>query len=241
MKHVAFVLYSLTLLGVPLSTAQERPNQTEPVFLLRPSLTPSNFVTAVTNPYYPLSPGTRYSYEAQTEDGTEHTEVVVTHETKKVMGVSTTVVRDTVKLEGEVIEDTYDWYAQDQQGNVWYFGEAVSNYENGRLKDTAGSWEAGVDGAIPGIIMLAEPRVGDTYRQEYYRGEAEDMGQVLALAANTTVPYGSYRDLLVTADWNALEPGVLEHKFYAKGVGFIAEEKVTGPPERSELVEITRA
>lgn len=238
MKRTALTLLSLTLLVPATCLAQERPNQTEQVFLFRPNLEPRDFVTAVTNPYYPLAPGTRYLYEAQTEDGAERTEVHVTHKTRVVMGVRTTVVRDTVRLEGEVIEDTYDWYAQDKAGNVWYFGEEVKNYENGKLKDTAGSWEAGVDGAVPGMIMLAEPQVGDTYRQEYYQGEAEDMGQVLDLAGTTTVPYGSYQDLLITADWNALEPKVLEHKFYAKGVGVVAEEKVTGGAERTELVEV---
>ncbi len=234
-------LSSLTVFSL-LATclAQGGPNQTAQVFLLRPSLAPSNFVTTVTNPYYPLETGTRYIYEAQTEDGTEHTEVFITNETKKVMGVTTTVVRDTVALDGVVIEDTYDWYAQDKQGNVWYFGENVKNYEGGKLKDTAGSWEAGIDGAIPGIIMLAEPQVGDTYRQEYYATEAEDMGQVLDLGGATTVPYGAYKNLLITADWNALEPKVLEHKFYARGVGFIAEEKVSGSVERTELVEIRK-
>lgn len=238
MKRLAYISAGLTLFGFWTGFAQDLPNETPQLFLLRPSLEPSNFTAEVTNPYFPLEPGTRYRYEAQTDEGLEVTEIYVTGDTKEVMGVTTTVVRDTVTLAGEVIEDTYDWFAQDRQGNVWYFGEDVKNFQAGQLKDTAGSWEAGVDGALPGLYMLAEPRVGDTYRQEYYRQQAEDIGQVIELTGTTTVPYGSYEDLLITADWNALDPAVLEHKFYARGVGVVAEEKVTGPPERTELVGV---
>ena len=209
----------------------------EVTFVLMPSLDPNNFVTKVTNPYFPLKPGTRYIYEAQTEDGLETIEVFVTHETREVMGVATTVVRDTVTIEGELIEDTFDWFAQDKVGNVWYFGEVAKNYEDGEFKDTSGSWEAGVNGAIPGIIMLANPQVNDLYRQEFYKDEAEDMAQVVNLGDIQTVPYGTFDDLLVTLDWNPLESDAQEHKYYAKGVGPVLETSLDGT-ERVELVEI---
>ena len=212
-------------------------NQTDNTFIFMPNIDPSTFVT-VSNPYLPFPLGTRYIYEVKTEDNTEHIEVFNTGETKEIMGITTVVVRDIVTEEGELIEDTLDFYAQDKEGNVWYFGEEVKNYEGGELKDNAGSWIAGVNGAVPGIIMPANPQVGDTYRQEYYLGEAEDMGQIANLSGAITVPYGSYEDLIIIAEWNPLEPGVIEHKYFAKGIGLVAAEKVEGGSEREELVEI---
>ena len=170
----------------------------------------------------------------------ERTEVVVTDQTRTVMGVAVTVVRDTVSVDGEVVEDTYDWYAQDRDGNVWYFGEDVKNFDAGQLTDTDGSWEAGVDGALPGIVMLAEPAVGQAYRQEYYPGEAEDLGEVIAVGGSQVVPAGSYDDVVTTRDWNPLEPDVIEEKQYAPGVGLIREAHVVGGDEEATLVELIR-
>ena len=130
----------------------------------------------IDNPYTTLTPGTTFTYESVTEEGTEEDIVVVTNETKEILGVTATVVRDTVTLDGELIEDTFDWFAQDKEGNVWYLGEDTKEYENGEVVTTEGSWEAGVDGAEAGIVMLADPQVGDTYRQEWYPGHAEDAG-----------------------------------------------------------------
>jgi hypothetical protein len=209
-----------------------------------PDIDPSNFVKEVDNPYFPLKPGTALVYEGRSEDGTERVEDTVLHETRRVMGVECVVLHDRVWQNGELIEETFDWHAQDREGNVWYFGENSKELENGKVVSTAGSWEAGVDGALPGIIMPADPKVGDSYRQEYYKGEAEDIAEVISLdgaGLNDAVstPYGSFsEDVLVTKDWNPLEPNILEHKFYAPGVGLIGETKVTGPPEKVELVDV---
>ncbi len=200
---------------------------------------PADFVTMIDNPYMPLVPGTTRIYQGQTEDGLERVEVTVLKETRVVMGVTTTVVRDRAYLDGELIEDTFDWLAQDAAGNVWYFGEAVDNYEDGVLVDHHGSWEAGVDGALPGILMYAQPanHLNVPYRQEYYAGEAEDMAQVLSVNKTAVVPFGDFTHVLQTQDWTPLEPGVLEYKFYAQGIGVIKEvNPETG--EGIELVEI---
>lgn len=203
------------------------------------AIVPADFVALIDNPYMPLPPGTTLVYEGETGEGLEHTEVTVLDETRVVMGVTTTVVRDTVTLNGQLLEDTFDWYAQDTAGNVWYFGEAVDNYENGELIDHDGSWEAGVDGAQPGIIMNADPlaHIGEAYRQEYYAGKAEDMAQVIGSAGPLTVPFGTFEDVVQTEDWTPLEPGVREHKFYASNLGVIKEVGLkTG--EITELIEV---
>lgn len=201
-----------------------------------PGITPDELQTTVDNPFMPLDPGTTWIYEGETEDGFEHIEVVVLPETRQVWGVECTVVRDTVTLDGVLVEDTYDWYAQDADGNVWYMGEEVENYEDGELVDTAGSWEAGVDGALPGVVMWGEPTLGDPYRQEYYAGEAEDFGQVVRLDGEAEVPWGTFTDLLVTREWTPLEAGFAENKYYAAGIGLVLEEIVEGGDGRVELV-----
>jgi hypothetical protein len=176
-------------------------------------------------------------YEGRVVDGLERTVVEVTGHTRVVMGVTCVVVRDTVTLDGEVIEDTFDWFAQDADGAVWYFGEETYEYEDGEIVSTEGAWEAGVDGAQPGIVMPARPQVGDSYRQEYYQGEAEDTAEVLSLTESATVPVGTYEDVLMTEDINPLELEVVEHKYYARGVGPILTVQVQGGSDREELVE----
>ena len=176
-----------------------------------PQIDPSNFVDKIDNRYMMFTPGTTFIYEGKTADGPERVETYVSHKTREVLGVKCTVVRDKAFLNGKLSEDTFDWYAQDKEGNVWYFGEDTKEYENGKVVSTKGSWEAGVDGAKPGIVMEANPRVGDSYRQEYYEGEAEDMAEVLSLDASglndaVSVPYGSFGDVLMTKEWNPLEP-----------------------------------
>jgi hypothetical protein len=144
-----------------------------------------------------------------------------------------------VTRDGELVEDTLDWYAQDRQGNVWYFGEIAQNFEEGRLANLDGSWRAGVDGALPGIVMKAAPRVGDVYRQEFALGEAEDFARVVSLSGRVTTPAASCTNCLVTGDFSTLEPDLNERKFYARGIGFIFErDQNTG--ETVELVEIRR-
>jgi hypothetical protein len=200
-----------------------------------PEIIPANFSDSVTNEYFPLYPGTVYTYTAQTPDGAESIVVTVLADTKMVAGVKCTVVHDVVSMEGQVIEDTYDWYAQDKDGNVWYMGEDVSNYENGKLVDKEGSFEAGIDGAKPGIIMFANPVLEMPYRQEYHCGVAEDWGKVVAKGQTITVPYGTFGNCIKTEDWNALEPDLpVEYKYYAPGIGVIKEEAADG----SEVVEI---
>ena len=204
--------------------------------IYEPTIDPANFVEGIDNRYLPFQPGNEWTYEADTEDGTELIEVVVLNETRMVMGIKCVVVRDTVSIGGTLIEDTYDWYAQDKQGNVWYMGEDSTEYEDGK-EDKAGSWEAGKDGAQPGVIMMDYPLAGFTYRQEYYKGEAEDMAQVIHLNQTVTIGLGTFEDVLIVREWNPLEPGVLEDKYYAPNIGVIKELVVQGDPETVELKE----
>jgi hypothetical protein len=184
-----------------------------------------DFVARIDNPYFPFLPGAQYTYEGQTDEGLEHIEVVVLPETREVMGIMATAVRDTVTIDGVLVEDTIDWFAQDDEGNVWYLGEDVTNYKDGVAANKAGSWEAGVDGALPGIVMYADPssHVGEAYRQEFYQGEAEDMGEILSTSEQISLPIGSFVDVVKTLDTTPLEPNLREHKYYAPGVGLIQE------------------
>ena len=204
-----------------------------------PEIDPSSFVDVIDNPYMPWAVGSRWVYEGKSDGEVERDVVRVTGHHKMIMGIDAVVVRDTVSVRGEIAEDTYDWYAQDSEGNVWYLGEDSREYENGKAADTAGSWEAGVDGALPGIVMPADPRVGDAYRQEYLAGEAEDMMQVLELGTSKKVKAGSYHDVIVTEEWTPLEPDVVEQKYWARGVGNIGEVVITGGTGSADLVEYT--
>ncbi len=203
-----------------------------------PDIRPENFVDVIDNAYMPLTPGTTLRYEGESDGEKESTIYEVTDDKRTVMGVETTVVRDRVYVDGELAEDTFDWFAQDRDGNVWYFGEESKDVEDGKVVSTAGSWEAGVDGAQPGVVMLGSPRVGDEYRQEFYEGEAEDAARVIALDESVKVAAGSYDNVLVTEDWNPLEPKVLEQKYYARGVGVVREQHIKGGEEQLELVAI---
>jgi len=193
-----------------------------------PVIDPARFVTSVNNPYFPLVPGTRWEMRARGDEAGEVTITLVTHRTRKVMGIACTVVRDEVDRNGQLEELTFDWYAQDEEGNVWYMGEQTAEYRNGRVSSRAGSWEAGVQGAQPGIIMPANPKVGLTYRQEFLQGEAEDLATVVDTSASATTPFRAFADVWVTEDWTPLEPGTLERKFYARGMGLVAERLVKG-------------
>jgi hypothetical protein len=204
-----------------------------------PKIRPEDFGGPIDNPYFPVRPGERWVYTGTTPNGIERTVVEVTPDTKTILGVATAVVHDTVSVAGVIIEDTFDWYAQDTRGNVWYFGEDTHEYENGVPVSSAGAWESGVGGAKPGIVMPAHPKVGDRYRQEFKAGEAEDRATVLRRRASVTVPLGTFDGVLVTKDFTPLEPDVVEHKYYAKGVGNVLETTTKGPKERTELVEHT--
>lgn len=202
-----------------------------------PAINPSDFVDTIDNQYYSLTPGTTFTYRSETEDGIERNEVIVTDETRIVLGVTTTVVWDRVWLDDELAEETYDWYAQDKDGNVWYFGEDSREYEHGEVVSTEGSWEAGIDGAKPGIIMEAHPTVGDSYKQEYYQGKAEDMADVVALGETVTVPFGTFQSCLKTRDWSQIDPTLNEYKYYSPEIGGVVLEVVVDSGERVELVD----
>jgi hypothetical protein len=201
------------------------------------SIKPSDFTTTIDNKYFPLEPGTTFVYKGKTKDTTERDVMSVTHSTKQIMGVKCVVVDDRIWAHGKLSEKTFDWYAQDEKGNVWYFGENTKEYKNGKVS-TEGSWEAGKDGAKPGIIMQAHPKVGQTYRQEYKKGSAEDMAKVLDLNGSVKVPYSSFDHMVVTKEWSPLEPGVVAHKYYGAGAGDVKEVAVKGPLETLELVDV---
>src|SRR5215213_9088362 len=202
-----------------------------------PHINPSGFTTKIDNKYFPLKPGTTFVYQGNSGGNPERDVMTVTHYTKRIMGVKCVVVKDRVFAKGKLGEKTFDWYAQDKKGNVWYFGENSKEYKNGKVS-TGGSWEAGKAGAKQGIIMQAHPKVGQTYRQEYSKGAAEDMAKVLKLNGSAKVPYGSFDQVLLTKEWTPLEPSVAEHKNYAAGVGDIKEVTVKGPSETLELVGV---
>jgi hypothetical protein len=206
-----------------------------------PQLDPADFVATVDNPYFPLIAGTTWVYEGQDDDETERVEVEVLADTRVIEGITATIVRDTVYIDGELAEDTYDWYAQDVEGNVWYLGEDTHEYEGGVAVNAKGAWEYGKDGALPGIVMLADPDEGDAYRQEYDEGQAEDLGEVLHVGVTVEIELGAYDDVVVTEDWNPLEPDVVEEKSYAPGIGLIREEKTIGGSGVVELVSFTPA
>jgi uncharacterized membrane protein YkoI len=201
------------------------------------ALNPSDFVSGITNRYFNLTFGKNFVYENQIEEGIERIEVYVTNETKTVMGIPVTVVWDRVWLNDELIEDTKDWYAQDKDGNVWYMGEDTVELAGGLIVSHAGAWEAGVAGGQAGIIMKANPQVGDSYQQEYLKGVAEDRADVVALNEAVSVSYGNFTGCLKTREYTPLEPGVEAFKYYCPQVGFVVLELEEG--ERVELVNVT--
>jgi hypothetical protein len=199
----------------------------------RVTLDPADFTTRIDNPYFPLVPGSRWVLR----EGEQRITTSVLERTRTIAGVEARVVRDVARENGQPVEVTFDWYAQDRRGNVWYLGEATTDYENGRPSGTEGSWEHGVDGAQAGIIMPAEPREGQRYRQEYFEGEAEDRGEVLSVGERAEVPAGFYRDLVMTRDDTPLQPRAVEYKFYARGVGLVL---VLNAGDNEELVRLRR-
>ena len=203
-----------------------------------PSINPSDFTATIDNNYFPLKPGTTFVYKGKTKNATERDVMSVTHSTKQIVGVKCVVVDDRIWAHGKLGEKTFDWYAQDNKGNVWYFGENTKEYKKNGKVSTEGSWEAGKDGAKPGIIMPANPKVGQTYRQEYLKGSAEDMAKVLDLNGSVKVPYSSFDHALVTKEWSPLEPGVVARKYYGAGAGDVKEVAVKGPLETLVLVDV---
>jgi hypothetical protein len=211
------------------------PRGSEPV-----TLDPGNFTTDIDNPYFPLAPGSRWVYREREGGATIRVVITVTNETKQIEGITARVIRDTATENGELVEDTRDWYAQDSDGNVWYMGEATTEYENGKPKTTEGSWQAGVDGAQPGIAMPGNPKAGQAYRQEYYKGHAEDRARVVRLDASVTVPFGHFDEALETEDIGPLGKKTVEHKYFVKNVGQVLAVGVSGGKSREELLSFER-
>jgi len=200
-----------------------------------PIIHPADFTTKITNSYFSMPVGKKMVYEAKTEEGIERIETLIPGWTKEIMGVETLVFWDKVYSDGELIEDTRDYIAQDKEGNVWYFGENVDNYVDGMLTDHGGAWMGGIDGALPGILMKAIPKVGDEYRQEYYQGKAEDVGRVDAINESVTVPAGTFSDCIKIFEWTTLESGT-GYKYHSKSAGgTVLEEE---EDERVELIEL---
>jgi hypothetical protein len=202
---------------------------------------PARFSARVTNPWYPLLPGSTWVYRG-VKDGELSREVMgVTHRTKTIQGAPCVVVSDLLYLSGRLEERTEDYYTQDSRGRVWYFGEKTAELDKqGHVKNTSGSWLAGVDGARAGIFMFTQPRAGQSARQEYYKGEAEDHFQVLRLDTSVQVRFITTKHALLTKEWTPLEPGVIDHKYYVRGIGTVLERTARGPLERNELVSFRR-
>ncbi len=197
------------------------------------------WATRIDNPWFPLQPGTTFVYRG-VKDGQPSRDVfTITNRKKLIRGADCTVVADRLYLRGRLAERTTDWYAQDVHGNVWYFGEETAELDKkGRVTSTEGSWQAGVGGARAGIYMPAHPRVGQAFRQEYYKGHAEDHFRVLSLSATVRVPYTASKRALLTKEWTPLEPGVVDHKLYVRGIGMVEEGNVKGGDERAVLVAL---
>jgi hypothetical protein len=240
LAFAAGLLAACALAGAPASGAG-RP--APPAWTLHgsysPVIEPANFVASVNNRYFPLRPGTAFHYRGVRDQAAQTDDMIVTGKVKYVVGVKCTVVEDTVSENGKPVERTYDWYAQDKQGNVWYMGEDSLELKNGRFVRADDSWEAGVKAAKPGIIMPGRPRAGMVYRQEYYPpGGALDQARVLGTSGPMHVPAGSFGTVLVTIEWSPVEPQ-LEKKYYAAGVGEIREQVVQGGHEQFQLVKVT--
>jgi hypothetical protein len=221
--------------GSKSSSSSSLPQGTKPV-----KLDPADFTTNIDNPYWPIRPGSHWVYREVENGETQLVDVTVTNQTKMLDGIEARVVHDRVSRNGETLEDTYDWYAQDSHGNLWYLGEDTAEYENGKLKSKEGTWAAGVNGAEPGVVVPASPRQGMRYREEYYAGHAEDGAEVLSVNSQVQVPFGRFRNALLTRNFSTIEPTVEEMKLYAKGVGPVMELLVSGGSGRTELLSFSR-
>jgi hypothetical protein len=206
----------------------------------RPPALLAAWASQIDNPYLPLTPGTTLTYKGKL-DGTPATDVfTVTHETKVILGVTTTVVHDQVFEKGDLVEDTFDWFAQDASGNVWYFGEDTKELDHGQIVSTEGSWEAGVDNARAGIFMPATPTVGQAFKQEDAKNVAEDCTKIVDLHASVKTPYVSSSDALKTEEFSLLEPDVLDNKYYVRGIGLVAERTIQGGTDFLDLITVKR-
>jgi hypothetical protein len=203
-----------------------------------PKLHPGQFVSVIDNPYYPLPVGRTLIYTGVRDGQKQIDRVHVTSRKKEILGISATVVSDVATHHGTLLEKTEDWFAQDKDGNVWYLGEDTKAYEPDGTVDTSGSWESGVNGAVPGLIMEADPQIPDAYRQEYLRGEAEDTAWVIQRGLTLTVPYKTVHNVLRSLEFTQLEPKVIDTKYYAPGLGIVLERSLSGDHEVAELARV---
>jgi hypothetical protein len=224
-------LAAMLTLGAPASSAP-RPSCPTP-----PDL-PAAFDAQVTNPYLPLKPGTTLKYKGKLDGGSATDVFSVTDQTKTILGVATTVVHDQVFIKGDLVENTFDWFAQDTDGNVWYFGEDTKELDHGQVVSTEGSWEAGVNKAKAGIFMPAVPQVGQVFKQEDAKNVAEDCTKIVDLNASVKTPFVSSNEALKTEEFSLLEPGVLDNKYYIRGTGLVREQTVQGGTDFLDLVSV---
>jgi hypothetical protein len=242
MARKVFVTLALAAIaGMALTWIPAGASNARPIAIVRRSaLDPTDFVAVIDNPYYPLPIGRVLTYKG-VRDGVGQTEyVTVTDRTKVIQGVTATVVTDVAVHGSRLLEKTIDWFAQDTQGNVWYLGERTAAYDPDGTVDTSGSWLTGVDGAKAGIVMEADPRVPDAYRQEFLRGEAEDTAWIVDRGGKLEVPYATVHQILTTLEASVVEPGVYDQKIYAPGLGIVAEHALAGD-EDAALVAVTPA
>ncbi|OFX19251.1 MAG: hypothetical protein A2041_06300 [Bacteroidetes bacterium GWA2_31_9b] len=239
---IFFLLYSILILTNGCSDDEDASLQINPSDMpYSVEINPSDFKTDNINGnlYFPIVSGTTYVYEGKNEEGNNiRVEEEYTNDTKIILGVTCIIVHATEYENNELIEDTYDWYAQDNTGNLWYFGEYSEEIKNGVVVSTDGSWEAGIDNALPGVIMFANPISGLWYRQEYYKNEAEDVAQIISLNESITITYSSFTNCLKIAEWSPLEPSIMEHKYYAPEIGLVKVISVKGESGYEELTHI---
>jgi hypothetical protein len=230
-KLPCFIAAVVTAVSPACSGDSLGPDSTPPV--------PTSLQAAVTNPFFPLPPGTTQVFNTQTAAGLEVDSVTVLANTKMVNGFAATEVHDHVHLAGSLTEDTYDWFAQDSAGNVWYLGEDTKQYENGVLVGTEGTWQWGVHGALPGIIVWGDTTgmIGKLYRQEFDEGNAQDVGKLVALNQTVTVPFGTFTGCIKTEEWSTLESGPHDHKVYCPQIGTALE--LGGDGTQTKLVSVS--
>jgi hypothetical protein len=235
MKRRTLVIAALACLAAAVAALTLRHSPATGTARAGTTIDPGNYERHITNPWLPFRPGSVWVYRGIKDGRTQKDVVRTTHRTRTILGVTCTAVSDIATHNGTVLERTTDWYAQDTSGNVWYFGERTADYTGGGI-DRSGSWLAGAHGAQPGIVMNATPAVGDTHRQEYWPGQAEDQYWLVDLDQHATVPFGSFRHAALTLEWTRLEPGVIDRKLYVRGIGNVLEVTAEGPRETAKLV-----
>jgi hypothetical protein len=228
-----------TMLWAPWASGAPSSNTSTCGTTYAPVLDPANFVAVIDNPYFPLPVGRKLLYTGVKDGQTQTDTVTVTDQKRVILGISTTIVNDVATHDGTLLEKTFDFYAQDKQGNVWYLGEDTTHFLPNGKADTSGSFIAGVNGAQPGMIMEATPQIPDAYRQECFAGQAEDTAWIVGTSGSLRVPFGNVRNILTTLEATQLEPGAYDEKVYGPGIGIVSEQSLTGPNEFAKLVSVT--